>query len=253
MASPRADWAGRLDRIDRFCEGRGLDVVVVTVSVNLKYLTGFSGSSGLVVAGPRGRVFITDGRYEAAVRERMSEGSFASLELERVELRYDLTLGERLGRLGVRRAGFEAGHATVATLRHWREAAGDVDWEPTDEVVERLRVIKDEAELAVLRRGGRALSDVAWALRSLVAAGQSERNTARAIDRALERAGFERPAFDTIVASGPNSAYPHARPTDRRLQAGALMVLDSGGVLDGYCVDLTRMAAIGQIASAASA
>jgi Xaa-Pro aminopeptidase len=66
----------------------------------------------------------------------------------------------------------------------------------------------------------------------------------------MERAGFERPAFETIVASGPNSAYPHARPTDRRLSAGDLVVLDFGGVLDGYCVDLTRMAGIGQIGSA---
>jgi Xaa-Pro aminopeptidase len=252
MPSLRVDWAGRLDRIDRFCEGRNLDVLVVSAPVNLKYLTGFSGSSGLVVAGPRGRAFITDGRYEAAVRDQIEQGAFAPVEIERVELRYDLTLGARLGRLGVRRAGFEAGHLTVATLRQWREAAGEVEWEATDEVVERLRVIKDEAELAVLRRGGRALSDVARALKSLVAAGQSEREAARAIDRALERAGFERPAFDTIVASGPNSAYPHARPTDRRLQSGDLVVLDFGGVLDGYCVDLTRMAAIGQIGSAAS-
>src|SRR5207248_3217729 len=84
-----------------------------------------------------------------------------------------------------------------------------------------------------------------------VVADRPELEIARAIDRAIERAGFERPAFETIVASGPHSAYPHARPTDRRLRAGDLVVLDFGGVLDGYCVDLTRMAAIGQIASAA--
>src|SRR4029077_5175446 len=81
--------------------------------------------------------------------------------------------------------------------------------------------------------------------------GRTERDVARDINLAIERAGFERPAFETIVASGPNSAYPHARPTDRRLEAGDLVVLDFGGVLDGYCVDLTRMAGIGQIGSAA--
>jgi Xaa-Pro aminopeptidase len=84
-----------------------------------------------------------------------------------------------------------------------------------------------------------------------VAPGRTEREIARDIDRAIEHAGFERPAFETIVASGPNSAYPHARPTDRSLAPGDLVVLDFGGVLDGYCVDLTRMAAVGSISIAA--
>jgi Xaa-Pro aminopeptidase len=114
-------------------------------------------------------------------------------------------------------------------------------------VVETLRLVKDPAELAALRRGGRALSGVATALASWVRGGRGERDVARDIDRALERAGFERPAFETIVASGPNSAYPHARPTDRRLAPGDLVVLDFGGVLDGYCVDLTRMAGVGAV------
>jgi Xaa-Pro aminopeptidase len=76
---------------------------------------------------------------------------------------------------------------------------------------------------------------------------------ARAIDAALERAGFSAPAFPTIVAAGPNSAHPHARPTDRRLQHGELVLLDFGGVLDGYCGDLTRMAAVGRVAPDARA
>jgi Xaa-Pro aminopeptidase len=187
------------------------------------------------------------------VREGMNAGDVASIELERVESRYDLSLGARLEQLGVRRAGFEAGHLTVAMLHRWQDAADQVEWKPTEDAIERLRIIKDDDELEILRRGGLALSGVAQALRSFLAAGQSERETARAIDRALERAGFDRPAFETIVASGPNSAHPHARPTNRRLQAGDLVVLDFGGVLDGYCVDLTRMAAIGQIGSAVSA
>ena len=86
-----------------------------------------------------------------------------------------------------------------------------------------------------------------------MAAGRSERDVARDIDVALDRAGFSEPAFPTIVASGPNSAHPHARPTDRRLADGDLVVLDFGGVLDGYCVDLTRMAAVGQVSARARA
>jgi Xaa-Pro aminopeptidase len=142
---------------------------------------------------------------------------------------------------------------TVAALRRWQKAMPDVEWRSTDALVESQRCIKDERELAVLRRGARALSDVARALGDWIAPGRAELDVARDIDAALERAGFDRPAFPTIVAAGANSAYPHARPTAHRLAQGELVVLDFGGVLDGYCVDLTRTAAIGRVSDAAVA
>jgi Xaa-Pro aminopeptidase len=91
------------------------------------------------------------------------------------------------------------------------------------------------------------LSDVARRIGEWVAVGRTELEIAGEIDRAVRQAGFEKTAFDTIVASGPNTAYPHARPTDRRVRNGDLVLLDFGGVLEGYCVDLTRMAAAGQV------
>jgi Xaa-Pro aminopeptidase len=247
MADSRPDWEGRLQRVDRYCAGHELEALVVSAPINLKYLTGFSGSSGLLVVGPAGRVFITDGRYAASVRDAMRGERLASMAVEQVGSRYDLTLGESIRKLGVREVGFEAAHVTVATLRRWQEAAAGVRFQPTEDVVEQLRLIKDAAETAILRDAGLRLSGVATALSSLIARDRTELETARAIDLAIERAGFERPAFETIVASGPNSAYPHARPTDRRLRPGDPVVLDFGGVLGGYCVDLTRMAAIGQL------
>jgi Xaa-Pro aminopeptidase len=119
--------------------------------------------------------------------------------------------------------------------------------------VEAHRIVKDALEIEILRRAARLLSDVARDLQSLVAAGRTEREVARAIEGAIETAGFSAPAFPTIVASGPHSARPHARPTDRRLQPGDLVVLDFGGVLDGYCGDLTRTAAIGPVSARAQA
>ena len=220
--------------------------------VNLKYLTGFGGSAGVLICAPAASGLVTDGRYDAFVREAIQAGTLAKIELERVETRYDLTLTARLGRLSPRRVGFEAEHVTVATLRKWKELLPGVEWVAESGLVERLRLIKDASELDALRRGGRALAGVARDLGRWVRAGRTERQVARDIDQAIETAGFERPAFDTIVASGPNSAYPHARPTDRPLAEGDLVVLDFGGVLDGYCVDLTRMAGIGQIGSAAT-
>jgi Xaa-Pro aminopeptidase len=170
-----------------------------------------------------------------------------------VDRRYDLTLGEVVRALDATRAGFEAANVTVATLRAWERAAPAVTWNGLDHLVEQLRIVKDAFELGVLRRGAVLISDVARQLGSIVHAGQTERSIAKAIDLAIERAGFSGPAFPTIVASGPNSAKPHAHPTDRTLGRGDLVVLDFGGVLDGYCVDVTRMAAVGPLPDRAQA
>ena len=244
------DWAKRLRGIEQFCESRQLPGLVVTSAVNVKYLSGFAGSSGMLVCAAGRHCLVTDGRYDAYVRDAMRAGTIAALDVQRVESRYDEALVSCLQRLGWARAGFEAEQVTVATLARWKDLWGDAEWVATTQVVERLRVIKDGGELDALRRGGRALSGVARSLGSWVASGRTEREVARDIETAIERAGFERPAFPTIVAAGPNSAYPHATPTDRRLTGGDLVVLDFGGVLDGYCVDLTRMAGIGHIGSA---
>jgi Xaa-Pro aminopeptidase len=142
---------------------------------------------------------------------------------------------------------------TVATLQSWQRAAPDIEWTPTERVVENLRLIKDAGEIEIFRRGGAAISRVAANLSAQVRRGCTEREVAAAIDAAVLAAGFSGPSFPTIVASGPNSAHPHAHPGDRRLTAGDLVVLDFGGVLDGYCLDLTRMAAVGSISREAEA
>jgi len=116
---------------------------------------------------------------------------------------------------------------------------------PTERLVERVRIVKDDSEVATLREAARRLSQIAQRLDTFVAPGRRERDVAFDLEIAMHEAGFSRPAFDTIVASGPNSAFPHARPTDRRMEAGEPTVLDFGGVYDGYCVDLTRTVQLG--------
>jgi len=111
--------------------------------------------------------------------------------------------------------------------------------------VETVRIQKDAYELGVLREGARRLSSVASAVPADIRVGQSELELAHAIDRRMLEAGFEKPAFDTIVAAGPNGALPHAHPGERKLAEGDLVVLDFGGVWDSYCVDLTRTVSLG--------
>jgi Xaa-Pro aminopeptidase len=161
---------------------------------------------------------------------------------------YDATLAAVL-RGGFSRVGFEAAHLTVSRFR-WLEAslAGESatpELVPVEGVIEVARSVKDAYEVGLLRTGGAMLSNVTRTVLGLARAGVSERELALEIDTAIHREGFEKPAFETIVASGPNSALPHARPTERILSEGDLVVLDFGGVYDSYCVDLTRTVVVG--------
>ena len=244
--SLRPGWSGRIRTLQSTLAEQALDALVVSAPINLRYLTGFSGSSGLGVVTPGGVMLVADGRYLRAIREDRSRGTLAPIEIEPVAERYDDTLSALLSRLGARRVGIEAAHVTVATLEHWRGLSAGITWVSTRGLVEGLRLVKDAGEQTTLRRAGVLLGEVACALPGLIGTGLTERAIAARIDEAMRRAGFERPAFPTIVASGPRSAHPHARPTDREPARGDLVVLDFGGVLDGYCVDLTRMAVVGQ-------
>ncbi|HET9372575.1 MAG TPA: Xaa-Pro peptidase family protein [Vicinamibacterales bacterium] len=249
MSQPsRPALSGRLQRFCALPSIRRLDGVVVSTPLNIKYLTGFSGTAGLLVVSARlGHAWlVVDGRYEAAARAGLESGAISPVEVEPVSEGYDDALAALLGRLEFERVGFEPHDITVAQMAGWRAKCPAIEWIALAREVERMRMIKDQIELATLRRAGALLAGVARELREILAARGSERDVARRIDQALERAGFSAPAFPTIVASGPHSAHAHARPTSRELADGDAVLLDFGGVLDGYCVDLSRMAVVGQ-------
>ena len=242
-----------LDRRHRFVRdhlaARGLDAIVVTSLPNVLYLTNFTGSSAIVVLTADRLYFVTDFRYEAAVTAtKQTDSACPNLELVIVDGSFDVTLAALLQSRGWRRIGFEAGHLTVGRY-DWLKAtlAGDPAPElvATDRVVERARIVKDRFEIATLREAARRLSNVAADVIRAVPRGQTEREFALAIDWRVRHAGFERCAFETIVASGPNAALPHARPGERTITEGDLVVLDFGGVYDSYCVDLTRTVSVG--------
>ena len=251
--SVRPDWSGRLDKVWRLASQSNLAALVVSAPVNLTYLAGFQGSQGYLVVTAADRWLVLDGRYEHSARVAAGDGRLAPVRVRGISGPFDAALTEILEGLPRGSVGFEAERVTVAQLQRWQKASPAISFAPTSELVEAVRIVKDGYELDTIRRACAALSDVARHLRSWVAAGRTEREVAARIDDAIRRAGFTAPAFQTIVASGPNSAHPHARPTDRQLRHGDLVVLDFGGVLDGYCGDLTRMASVGQVQANARA
>jgi Xaa-Pro aminopeptidase len=229
----------------------GLDALIVTTLPNILYLTNFTGSAAIAVLTADRLHFLTDSRYQTTATDAQSAASACpGLELTVVTGSYEAGLADMIASMSHARVGFEAAQMTVA--RHsWLTAAlaragAATELVATEGLIEGRRAVKDEYEIATLREAGQRLSQVAAAvLEQEVRRGRMERDVALSIDSRIRGAGFSRTAFETIVAAGPNSALPHARPGERKLAEGDLVVLDFGGVYDSYCVDLTRTVSVG--------
>jgi Xaa-Pro aminopeptidase len=209
--------------------------LLVTNGVNVRYLVGFSSSNvALFVEPERVRLF-TDFRY--AETARAVEG------VEFVETKRSLV--GALAELLEGKIGFEADAVSYASWEVLR--AGGLELVPRRGLVEALRAVKDDSELEAIRRAGKITSDAYARFAEESFIGRSERELAWRLDELFRELGAEGPAFETIVASGPNSAKPHARPTERTVEAGEAVVIDSGAMVDGYNADCTRTFATGPL------
>jgi Xaa-Pro aminopeptidase len=249
----------RLQNVRLRMQASAVDALVVSHLPNIRYLTGFAGTAGLLVLTPAACVLVVDFRYQSVARSLLAStpdlGAHVTIVVP--ALSYDETLADVLRTTGARRIGIEAASMPVSRFNRLSAAlAGSAPTPlrspdgcpalvPTERIVESERVVKDDSEIAILKEAGRRLGTAVAEAASIARAGRTELEVAGELDSLLRRMGFERPAFETIVASGPNSALPHARPGSRALQAGDGVVLDFGGVYDGYCVDLTRTVELG--------
>jgi Xaa-Pro aminopeptidase len=237
------DRAGRLtERLDE----AGVELLLVTDLINVRYLTGYTGSNGLALVGPDTRRFITDFRYVEQAAHEVDAG------FERVKAAQDLlsALADVLP-AQASRVGFEEEHVSVRQHARMRELIdGRVELVPVHGLVEGLRAVKDEGEIARIR-AATELADAAF--EQVVGGGvvgRTERELALELEVEMRRQGAERASFDTIVAAGPNGALPHAQPRDVEIARGEMVVVDWGAQLDGYCSDCTRTVAAGASPSA---
>lgn len=253
----------RLVRAREALRGLRLDALVVSHLPNIRYLTGFNGSAGLLVIGASECTLIIDFRYATAARTLLASQPDVAAQLRLLVSAngFDETLVDVLKRAGARRIGVEGAHMSVSRFNKLSSslaAAAPTPLQspdacpalvPIERAIEPWRMVKDAEEIAILREAGRRIGELVPEVIALARPGRAEVDVAADIEQALRHAGFERPAFETIVASGPNSALPHARPTERTLREGDGVVLDFGGVYDGYCVDLTRTVQLGDTGS----
>ncbi len=233
---------GRLGRLRGRLSDSGVDAAVIVEPANVRWLTGFTGSNGtVVVLGSGEALLVTDSRYAEQAPAQLAEAG-CSDEVEVVVARRAAhAAAERLE--GVARLGLEDSVAWAEQIR-WSEAV-DASTVPLTEAVEGLRAVKDPAELARMQAAARIADGALAAVEPMLRPGVTETEIQQTLDDAIRAAGASGPAYDTIVASGPNSALPHARPTDRELQAGDLVVVDVGAEVDGYRSDMTRSFVLG--------
>lgn len=220
----------------RLAEG-GLGAMLVSKPVNVRYLSGFTGSAGQLLVGADRAVLVTDGRY----REQAGE---EAPDLELVVTRGDGWLDDHLD--GVARLGLESHAVSWDRARRLTERVTPAELVPAPHLVETLRQTKDADELEILRQACAITVGAFQALCGWLTRGLTEVEVARRLDADLAERGAQGPAFDTIVAAGPNGARPHHRPTARRLEAGDLVTVDFGALVDGYHADMTRTVALGE-------
>ncbi len=227
----------RGERLGALVAERELDQLFVSDLVNVRYLTGFTGTNGACLVGPEERIFFTDFRYTERAEQEVGE------EWKRPEAEREL-IPQIVWRMHGR-VGFEDGKLSVRQLARLEAAAGeDVDLLAAGDLVEQLRAVKDPGEVEAIAAAAELTDGVyGWALERGLA-GLSEREVARACEARIRELGAE-PSFPPIVAAGENGALPHAEPGEREIGSGELVVFDMGAELDGYCSDCTRTYATG--------
>lgn len=232
--------AGRPARLAELIAAENLDALIVEGPANLRYLTGYTGSSGLaLMRADGGGRFLTDFRYAAQIAAELDD-AFES----------EIVTGELLdalaGSLSAQRVGFDDSRTTVRRHARLRELAGEgVELVACAGLVERARAIKDEEEIESIAAAAELIDELlAWLFAERLS-GRSERELAVSLEHEMRLRGATAPSFATIVASGAHAALPHAQPRDVAIERGTLLTIDLGALVDGYCSDCTRTVAVG--------
>jgi Xaa-Pro aminopeptidase len=221
---------------------RKADCLLITHPANWYYLTGFTGESGALVVSPRGTTLITDGRFTVQAKE---ETSGIRIELQKGALY--TAVAEFLKRKKLARAAYDPTQLTVSQLHALRKGVG-AKWKGVEAagIVERLRMRKDAQEVAAMRKAAILAGEVLEGVLKLIKPGIRESEIGAEIEYRLKRGGASGTSFQTIVASGPRGALPHARPSAKKLRKNELVVLDLGAIVGYYCSDMTRTVHVGR-------
>jgi len=218
------------------------EFLLVSGLPNIRYLTGFTGSSGYLLVAPDFLVLYTDGRYDIQARAQTRD-----VEVRISTVSVLLAFLEDLKKRRIRRLGFEQNRISFDTYQYLRGELRGGRFQPLNGLVEKLRMVKSDGEIDRIRASVDLNSCAFERVCHKARPNWSEARLASEIEYQMRRLGAERAAFETIAASRERSALPHAQPTVQNLRRNALIVVDHGAMLDGYASDMTRMICFGRV------
>ncbi|HVP63333.1 MAG TPA: Xaa-Pro peptidase family protein [candidate division Zixibacteria bacterium] len=230
----------RLQRLNEALQRGRAEALLVTHMPNVRYLTGFTGSAGVLLAGTR-PVFWTDGRYGEQARREVKGARVVVAKGPAIT-----AAPQHAASCGVQRLGFEAEHVTVAQRKSLSPHLGGVRMVETSGIVEGLRCVKDSDEIARIRAAIDLASRCFKPLLRVMRPGVAESDVAAHLEFTARKGGASAMSFETIVAGGARSALPHGVASRAPLPARGFVVLDYGVILDGYCSDMTRTVHMGR-------
>ncbi len=233
------NYSRRLERLKAILSEQALDGILVTNLTNVRYLSGFTGSAASLLILPDKQYFISDGRYQEQSKNQVK--GFERIIDSDPHLK---TMNKHNMIPNSLNLAFEGDFVSINQFGDMDDLFPNTDWEPTTRIVEELAAAKDESELELIREAV-AITDRTFAeILPMLKTGVTEKAVANSIRNKYYEYG-EGEGFDTIIAGGPNSALPHATPTDRPFQNGDFVVVDAGALFGGYCADMTRTVLIG--------
>jgi Xaa-Pro aminopeptidase len=219
-----------------------LDALVITHLPNVRYLSGFTGTAGVLLLSAKKNYFITDGRYTSQANEQVEGAKIVITKGPALE-----AAAQIIGRQKFRRIGIEAEHMPVSqSIRLQKMLPRKARLKETSVLVERIRLVKDPGELAAIERTVHLGADLFQVALKAIKPGVAETDVAAEIEYAARKRGAEGMSFSTIVASGPRSALPHGVASTAAIPAKGFVVLDFGVILAGYCSDMTRTVHVGK-------
>ncbi|HUP80290.1 MAG TPA: Xaa-Pro peptidase family protein, partial [Pirellula sp.] len=231
----------RVNKLQAQLEENEIDALLVTKRENIRYLSGFTGSSGVIVITSNSASFITDFRYTEQANDQVKGYDIIELDTSLIKSVADVVSRESIKRLGI-----EQDAMTVGQYRTYEKEV-DVQLIETSGIVEKLRLIKDESEIKIMKEAA-AIADAAYThIQTFIRPGRTEREVANELEMFMRSKGADSSSFDIIVASGLRSALPHGVASDKVIQTGELVTLDFGAYYKGYCSDITRTLAIGPV------
>jgi Xaa-Pro aminopeptidase len=232
----------RIKKLQKMLPEENLDFLLVTFLPHVRYLSGYSGTNGMILLSLKSSLFLTDFRYKGQAKEQVRNMKVTTVERDLFSSLSDVPLlkGKRI------KLGLEADHVSCQVYRRLKSLLPDCLLVPTERIVETLTVKKDSGEIEKIRKAVRITDRAFSEILGYIKPGVKELDIAAELEYKMKRHGSSSPYFQTIVASGRRAALPHGVATGKRIKKGELVTMDFGAVLDGYTADMTRTVVVGK-------